>query len=244
MSFMKFLVPVTGGARDASALATAFAAAKPFGGHVVALFVHADPREAIPFGELPLSPDFVQELIDTAADVERAATDAAFSSLERLENALRGSGEVGRGGRRVFLMDDLGLGIGLGQGLLERLDAVAAEGIVLGQGRDRDLALQRCRARYRILGRSARGAEDVPVPFVARDRIGDRRLDHEYFLVFLRHRQHGQGDAGIDRTDRDIHLVVAVGGGKLRLAHVRFVLGVLVVAYSSPISKPMLDCLA
>jgi nucleotide-binding universal stress UspA family protein len=81
MSFLKLLVPVTGGKRDAHALATAFAAAKPFSAHVVALFVHVDPREAIPFGELPLSPEFVQDLIDTAADVELAAANAARSTL-------------------------------------------------------------------------------------------------------------------------------------------------------------------
>ena len=71
MSFVKFIVPVAGVARDRFALATAFAAAKPFNAHVVALFVHADPREAVPYGELPLSPDIVQDLIDTAADLER-----------------------------------------------------------------------------------------------------------------------------------------------------------------------------
>lgn len=81
MDFRKILVPVTGGARDARALATAFAVAKPAGAHVTALFVHADPREALPFGELPLSPEFVQDLIDTAADVERAATAAARETL-------------------------------------------------------------------------------------------------------------------------------------------------------------------
>ena len=77
MSFVKILVPVAGAARDRFALATAFAAAKPFNAHVVAMFVHADPREAVPYGELPLSPDIVQDLIDTAADLEKASGDAA-----------------------------------------------------------------------------------------------------------------------------------------------------------------------
>jgi nucleotide-binding universal stress UspA family protein len=62
-------------------LATAFAAAKPFNAHVVALFVHADPREAVPYGELPLSPDIVQDLIDTAADLENASSKSARSTL-------------------------------------------------------------------------------------------------------------------------------------------------------------------
>lgn len=77
MSFKKLLVPVNGGARDAVVLRTALAVAKTFDAHVTALFVHADMREAIPFGELPLSPDFVQDLIATTAQVEKAASAAA-----------------------------------------------------------------------------------------------------------------------------------------------------------------------
>ena len=68
----------------AAQLATAFAAAKPFNAHVVALFVHADAREAVPYGELPLSPDIVQDLIDTAADLEKASSKAARSTLATL----------------------------------------------------------------------------------------------------------------------------------------------------------------
>ena len=81
MSFVKILVPVAGAGRDRFALATAFAAAKPFNAHFVALFVHADPREAVPYGELPLSPDIVQDLIDTAADLENASSKSARSTL-------------------------------------------------------------------------------------------------------------------------------------------------------------------
>ena len=84
MSFVKILVPVAGASRDRFALATAFAAAKPFNAHVVAMFVHADPREAVPYGELPLSPDIVQDLIDTAADLENASSKAARSTLATL----------------------------------------------------------------------------------------------------------------------------------------------------------------
>jgi nucleotide-binding universal stress UspA family protein len=84
MSFVKILVPVAGASRDRFALATAFAAAKPFNAHVVAMFVHADPREAVPYGELPLSPDIVQDLIDTAADLEQASSKAARSTLATL----------------------------------------------------------------------------------------------------------------------------------------------------------------
>jgi nucleotide-binding universal stress UspA family protein len=84
MSFVKILVPVAGAGRDRFALATAFAAAKPFNAHVVVMFVHADPREAVPYGELPLSPDIVQDLIDTAADLEKASSKAARSTLATL----------------------------------------------------------------------------------------------------------------------------------------------------------------
>lgn len=84
MVFRKFLVPVSGGGRDACALATAFAAAQLFPAHVAALFVQSDPREALPFGELPLSPDFVQELIDSASSVAEAASAAAQNCLAGL----------------------------------------------------------------------------------------------------------------------------------------------------------------
>ncbi len=81
MSVVKILVPVAGVARDRFALATAFAAAKPFNSHIVAMFVHADPRESVPYGELPLAPDIVQDLIDTAADLEKASSKSARSML-------------------------------------------------------------------------------------------------------------------------------------------------------------------
>ena len=82
MSIVKVLVPVTGSKRDAVALATAFAAAKPFGAHVKAIFCHPDPREAaVPYAEMPLAPDVVQELVDTARDLASAASKSARSTL-------------------------------------------------------------------------------------------------------------------------------------------------------------------
>jgi nucleotide-binding universal stress UspA family protein len=81
MSFVKLLALITGGAHDAATLAAAFSAAKILDAHVVALFVHTDARDAIPFGELPLSAEFVQELIDSMAEVEQASADAARSTL-------------------------------------------------------------------------------------------------------------------------------------------------------------------
>lgn len=81
MSIVKILVPVSGGANDAVALATAFAAAKPFAAHVAAVFIHPDPREAVPYGELGLSPEVVQNLIDCARDVSAQALKAARASF-------------------------------------------------------------------------------------------------------------------------------------------------------------------
>lgn len=81
MPFIKILVPMAGVTRDQFALATALAAAKPFDAHVVAMFVHIDPRESVPYGELPLSPDIVQDLIDTAADLEKASCKAARATI-------------------------------------------------------------------------------------------------------------------------------------------------------------------
>lgn len=86
MSFRKILVPVSGVNRDRFALGTALAAAKPFHAHIEALFVHADPRESVPYGELPLSPDIVQDLIDTAADLEKASSKAARAAVASLSD--------------------------------------------------------------------------------------------------------------------------------------------------------------
>jgi Universal stress protein family len=77
MSYRKFLAPLTGGARDAAVLASAFAAARPFAGHVVALFVRPDPAEAMPFFGEGVSGPMVQEIVDVAHEAaDKAAVDA------------------------------------------------------------------------------------------------------------------------------------------------------------------------
>lgn len=81
MAIAKILVPVTGSRRDAVALHTAFAAAKPFNSHVAALFVHPDAREAIPYAGVPLTPDVVQSLVDAAEEVARASSKSARATL-------------------------------------------------------------------------------------------------------------------------------------------------------------------
>jgi len=81
MSISKILVPVTGSKRDDVALRTAFAAARPFNAHVAALFVHPDARETIPYVGVPLSPQVIQDLVDSADEIARAASKAARATL-------------------------------------------------------------------------------------------------------------------------------------------------------------------
>lgn len=83
MSFMKIIAPLVGGPRDEMVLASAFAAAKPFGSHVVALFVRPDPSEAMPFFGEGVSGPVLQEIVDVAKE----ATDKAAAEAKRtLEN--------------------------------------------------------------------------------------------------------------------------------------------------------------
>jgi nucleotide-binding universal stress UspA family protein len=83
MTIRKILVPVTGAKQDAGAVALAFAAAKPFDAHVEALFVHPDPREAVPYVGMPVSPEVVQTIVDSARDIARKAAKAAHGALEK-----------------------------------------------------------------------------------------------------------------------------------------------------------------
>lgn len=64
MSLAKILVAVDGSDRDACALSTAIRAAKPFNAHVVALFAHPDPAEALPIIGVPLSAEAMGAIID------------------------------------------------------------------------------------------------------------------------------------------------------------------------------------
>jgi nucleotide-binding universal stress UspA family protein len=81
MTIGKILAPLTGGARDATVLASAFAAAKPFNAHVVALFVRPDPAEAMPFFGEGVSGAVVQEIVDVAKDAADKAAEHAKKSL-------------------------------------------------------------------------------------------------------------------------------------------------------------------
>ena len=83
MSIAKILAPLTGGTRDANVLASAFAAAKPFNAHVVALFVRPDPAEAMPFFGEGVSGAVVQEIIDATREAADKAAEIAKASLKK-----------------------------------------------------------------------------------------------------------------------------------------------------------------
>ncbi len=89
MTPAKILAPLTGGTRDATVLASAFAAAKPFDAHVVALFVRPDPAEAMPFFGEGVSGAVAQEIIDAARE---AADTAAATARTALAEAARDAG--------------------------------------------------------------------------------------------------------------------------------------------------------
>ncbi len=81
MSVAKIIVPLTGAKRDRTALETAFIAARPSNAHVMALCVNADPRLTMPYMGAPLSPDVIQAIIDSTAEMNRAAAKAARAIL-------------------------------------------------------------------------------------------------------------------------------------------------------------------
>ena len=151
---------------------------------------------------------------------------AAGLVLQRVEQALRGRGEIGGVGRRIFLGVDGRSG--LGQRLLEGRHAVAAEGVILRQRRDMHPGLaDRHRVRNRVLRGIARGAENVAVPLVAGDLIGNRELDDEDLLVLLGHRQHCDGGGGRGSASGDIGAVILISFGKRAFGEVRLALVVL-----------------
>jgi len=81
MAYVKILAPVTGAARDATVLASAFAAARPFNAHVVALFVRPDPVEAMPFFGEGISGSMAQEIVDAAKEAADKASLEARAAI-------------------------------------------------------------------------------------------------------------------------------------------------------------------
>lgn len=101
MSIAKIIVPITGADRDAAALASAFAAARPFNAHVAALMVQPDPRLSVPFTGAPLPPQVAENLINAAQEMNAAAIKAARASFAEsakkagasiIERPMRGDG--------------------------------------------------------------------------------------------------------------------------------------------------------
>ena len=87
MTIRKIIAPLTGGERDRVVLASAFAAAKPFAAHVVALFVLPDPAEAMPFVGEGVSATVVQEIVDVAKEAADRAAVSARASLAAVAGA-------------------------------------------------------------------------------------------------------------------------------------------------------------
>lgn len=82
MTFKKILVPVIGAKQDAISLSAAFAAAKPFNAHIEALFVHPDPRESVPYVGMPVSPEVIQQIVDSTEEIAKAASKTARATLD------------------------------------------------------------------------------------------------------------------------------------------------------------------
>ena len=81
MAYVKILAPLTGGARDATVLAYAFAAAQPFNAHIVALFERPDPAEAMPFFGEGVSGAMAQEIVDAAREASDKASSEGRAAL-------------------------------------------------------------------------------------------------------------------------------------------------------------------
>jgi nucleotide-binding universal stress UspA family protein len=82
MGIAKIIAPLTGARRDSAVLATAFAAARPFNAHVVALLVRPDPRLSMPTMGAPLSPQVLESMINATEELNQAAAKAARAVLE------------------------------------------------------------------------------------------------------------------------------------------------------------------
>ena len=78
MPIAKILVPVTGGPRDATVVANAVAAARPFNAHIVAFFVRPDLSETLAFFTDGVSGVVVEEVV-------RATQDAGDEAAKRIE---------------------------------------------------------------------------------------------------------------------------------------------------------------
>lgn len=92
MGLAKILAPLTGTSRDEVVLATAFAAAAPFHAHVAALFIHPDPRLAVPFAGVPVSPEVVQDIVNVSEGIAKSAEQRAQAAFATSEEKAKTSG--------------------------------------------------------------------------------------------------------------------------------------------------------
>lgn len=87
MSFVKIVAPLSGGPGDEAVLASAVAAAIPFGAHVMGLFARPDPTLSMPFYGEGVSTFVLQEAIDASNEASERAARAARAMLGRLARA-------------------------------------------------------------------------------------------------------------------------------------------------------------
>ena len=101
MSYRKLLVPLSGAGRDDQVLTAAFDIAKPFGAHVMGVYVRPDPSEVLPYLGEGVSAGVIQEIMEAARSSASKAGAAARSALDHhakaqgvptLENASGGTG--------------------------------------------------------------------------------------------------------------------------------------------------------
>ncbi len=109
MAIAKILVPVCGHASDAAAIATAFAAAKPFGAHVAVLSVHEDPALAVPLVGVPLPAQTIEAIMDgqtqAATDAARRSRAAMIALCESMDVAAVAAPTFGEGANCAFVQD-------------------------------------------------------------------------------------------------------------------------------------------
>ena len=86
MSIAKILAPVTGGPRDATVLANAIAAARPFNAHVVAFLVRPDLSETLAFFTDGVSGVVVDEVVKATQDAGDEAAKRIQATLEAVCN--------------------------------------------------------------------------------------------------------------------------------------------------------------
>ncbi|MCP5433781.1 MAG: universal stress protein [Alphaproteobacteria bacterium] len=82
MSIRKILVPLTGEARDAPALAVAFAVARRHQAHVLGLFVRSDPRTTLPYLGEGVSGAVIEDLMNASKEASDQAEKAARAAFE------------------------------------------------------------------------------------------------------------------------------------------------------------------